>query len=75
MRKTKKRVWYRKVRGSYLPVNMIGWLTYVPFIMYLIFSAVVSVVESSSMLLAIMIIVPNWMAAGLILTYIATRKS
>lgn len=32
MSKKKNNAWFRKVRGSYLPNNLYGALTYIPFI-------------------------------------------
>lgn len=74
-KKLNEYVWFTKVRGSYLPANILGWLTYIPFIGYLVFSFIVSVDKTSSLLMAFLLIVPNWVAAGVVLTYIANRMS
>lgn len=73
--KLNEKRWFKPVRGSYLPESTAGWLTYIPFVGYLIFSSVVGVVKASSVFLAVLIVVPNWVAAGIVLTYIAIRKS
>jgi hypothetical protein len=73
--KAKSGAWFSPVRGSYLPVSAAGWWTYVPFIAYLIFSLVVGIRDTSSAAIAILFIVPNWVAAGIVMTYVANRKS
>jgi hypothetical protein len=67
--------WFKAVRGSYLPASAAGWLTYIPFIGYLVFSFVVGILKTSSVLVAIMVIVPNWVAATAVLTYVASKKT
>ena len=73
--KHKKNVWFKEVRGSYLPVSKAGWLTYIPFLAYLLFSAITGVKYTNSIAMAILFIVPNWVAATAIITYVAARKS
>jgi hypothetical protein len=67
--------WFKQVRGSYLPNSTIGWLTYIPFVSYLLLSLIVSVLKTSSILLAVIIAIPNWVAAATVLTCIAVRRS
>ena len=73
--KHKKGAWFVPVRGSYLPVSWQGWLTYVPFIAYLIFSMQVAKEVTSSVATAVLIIVPNWVAATIVMTWLARRTS
>lgn len=73
--KKHKDTWFIKVRGSYLPHNVIGWLTYIPFLAYLIFVGVIAVQEADSLLLATLFIIPNWAVATAVITYLATRHS
>lgn len=73
--KLKSGAWFIPVRGSYLPASTAGWLTYIPFVAYLIFTLVIGIHDTSSVFIAIMFIVPNWVAAAIVMTYIAARKS
>ncbi|HUC88321.1 MAG TPA: hypothetical protein VMR95_04195 [Candidatus Binatia bacterium] len=73
--KAKAGAWFVSVRGSYLPASSAGWWTYIPFIAYLIFALVVGIKETSSIAIAILFIVPNWVAAAVIMTYLASKKS
>lgn len=73
--KKHKSTWFIKVRGSYLPGNAIGWLTYIPFLAYLLFVGVVALNESESFLIATLFIVPNWVVAAIVMTYLAAHHS
>jgi hypothetical protein len=73
--KTKKKAWFVAVRGSYLPARSAGWWTYVPFLAYLIFTTIVGTRSTSSVAIAVLFIVPNWVAAAVVMTYIASRNS
>jgi hypothetical protein len=73
--KAKKGAWFVPVRGSYLPASAAGWWTYVPFVAYLLFSLIVALNYTTSRVTALLFIVPNWVAAAAIMTYIAARKS
>lgn len=73
--KAKKGAWFVKVRGSYLPASFMGWLTYIPYISYLGFSALAVVGRTNSAAVAVLLIVPNWVAATVVMTYIAARNS
>jgi len=67
--------WFIPIRGSYLPASAAGWWTYLPFVAYLIFSVIIGINDTSSAAVAILFIVPNWIAAAVVVTYIAARKS
>jgi uncharacterized MAPEG superfamily protein len=73
--KAKPGAWFVSVRGSYLPASSAGWWTYIPFVAYLIFTLIVGINDTSSSAVAILFIVPNWVAAAVVMTYIAARKS
>lgn len=73
--KIKKGAWFARVRGSYLPVSWQGWLTYIPFTAYLGYSLVVAFAYTGNNLKAVLWIVPNWVAAAVIMTWIAQRTS
>jgi hypothetical protein len=72
---TNSHAWFMAVRGSYLPANAAGWLSYVPFIAYIITSLVLAIHDTSSFGIAVLIVVPNWVAAAVIMTWVARRKS
>jgi len=74
-KKSKKDRWFKPVRGSYLPNNWKGWLTYLPFVAYLVFSAVYAWQAADNRSQAVLFIVPNWIAAALVITWIAKRTS
>jgi hypothetical protein len=52
-----------------------GWLTYLPFIGYLVFSFAASTIYTSSAVVAVLFVVPNWTAAGVVMTYIAAQNT
>jgi hypothetical protein len=63
------------VRGSYLPNNWLGWLSYLPFLAYLIFALVYGWQNTDTAARAILFIVPNWIAATVVMTWIAKHNS
>jgi hypothetical protein len=74
-KQNKKSKWFIKVRSSYLPNSGAGWLTYIPFIAYLTAVPFIAYTSTDSLPLTILITVPNWVAATIIMTYVATVKS
>jgi len=73
--KVRKGAWFVRVRGSYLPVSWQGWLTYIPYVAYLVYTIVVAFAYTGNTWKAILWIVPNAVAAGVIMTWIAKQKS
>ena len=73
--KVRKGAWFAKVRGSYLPVSWQGWLTYIPFIAYIIWPAMWVEGRSYPFSLAVFLVVPQWIVAGVVMTWVAARKS
>lgn len=71
----RKGAWFIRLRGSYLPVSWQGWLTYVPFTAYLVFAQLYGRWETNSIAQAILFIVPNYVAAAAVMTYVARLKS
>lgn len=67
--------WFIPLRGSYIPATWQGWLTYVPFIAYLAYSGIVGWRDTSSHDMAVLFIVPNWIAASGLMTWLAKWKS
>jgi hypothetical protein len=74
-KRTVTKAWFKPVRGSYLPNSGAGWLTYVPYVAYLVFSLVVGWRQTSSNELAVLFVVPNWIAATAVMTWVAARES
>lgn len=75
VQKSKKDRWFVPVRGSYLPNNWKGWLTYLPFMAYLVFSAFFAWQYASNNAQAVLLAVPNWIAATAVMTWLAKRTS
>lgn len=75
MNKNKKSNWFIKKRGSYLPNNEIGWLTYIPFLGYFLLTAFVSYRLSNSIFVIVLLVIPQWVAATIVMTWIAEHKS
>lgn len=67
--------WFVAVRGSYLPCSWQGWSTYVPFVAYLVFSLIASWQETGTIGRTLLLVVPNWVAAVAVLTWVAKRNS
>lgn len=74
-KKSKKAKWFVPVRGSYLPSSWQGWLTYLPFTAYLLFALYFGWQDTDSTAKAVLYIVPNWIAATAIMTWLAKRTS
>ena len=72
---TKRNAWFKAIRGSYLPASSAGWLTYIPFVGYLLLSLGVVIKEEHSLLSGVVLVAVNWIAAAAIMTYIAAHKS
>ena len=75
VKKTKKQKWFIPVRGSYLPNGWMGWVSYIPFTAYLIFAMVYGWRDTDTAAMAILFIVPNWIAAVAVMTWVAKRTS
>jgi hypothetical protein len=74
-KKSKKDKWFVPVRGSYLPNNWWGWLSYIPFMAYLVLAAVLGWHYTANNYEAILYVVPNWVAAAVVMTWVAKRTS
>ncbi len=88
--KARKGAWFVKVRGSYLPASGKGWLTYIPYIFFIIvgfgavFNSLLSCFTTYScgggtittiLLYDIIILIPYYVALIVIMHWIAKRKS
>jgi hypothetical protein len=74
-KKPKSKKMFIPVRGSYLPNNWAGALTYIPFLAYLIFALVYGWQQTDTTAQAILFIVPNWVAATVVMTWVARHTS
>lgn len=71
----KKGAWFAKFHGNYIPASWQGWLTYIPYIGFLI-ATMWYVADTSNYVYEIPIrIMPYWICAAVIMIYIARRKS
>jgi hypothetical protein len=66
---------FKSVRGSYLPIKLGGWLTYIPYIGYLVFSLKIISDQFVSMSLKIISVFAQWIVATLVMTVIAKNLS
>jgi hypothetical protein len=73
--KARKGAWFVAVRGSYLPWSWQGWLTYIPYSAYLVYTVIVAVNYTGNWYKAVLWIVPNWVAALVVMTWLAKRTS
>jgi hypothetical protein len=71
----KQTVWFKKVRGSYLPCSWQGALTYIPFLAFLVTSLVLTLRQQTSLAMAVLLIFPQWVAAAVVMTWLASRTS
>jgi hypothetical protein len=74
-KKSKRRRWFIPVRGSYLPNSPAGRLSYIPFTAYLVFALVFGWRDTDTTAQAVLFIVPNWIAAAVMMTWLAKRTS
>lgn len=75
MVKKKTTPWFVKVRGSYLPSSWQGWLTYIPFVAYLVFVLVDVTRDDLSAKQAFYVAFPQFVCVGIIMTWVAARTS
>lgn len=67
--------WFVKVRGSYLPNSWQAWLLYMPFTFFLVASLVVAIRLDASVGRVIYTVFPQWVAAAVVMTWVAAQKS
>jgi hypothetical protein len=75
MPKKKSKKWFIPVRGSYLPNSWQGWMLYVPFLAYLLWAVWAGFENTGSSSTAVLFILPNWIAAVVVMTWVAKRTS
>lgn len=67
--------WFIKTRGSYLPNSWQAWVLYVPFVGFLVSVLVAAVRTQHSVSDAVYMVFPQWVAAAVVMTWIAAQKS
>ena len=67
--------WFIKLRGSYLPCSWQGWSLYAVYTAYVLAVVAYVVVNNYDRLQAVFWVFPNWVAALIVMTWIAQRKS
>jgi hypothetical protein len=73
--KKNKLVWFKKVRGSYLPCSLIGWMLYVPFIMFLVATLYLSFKGGRTYAGQFYFIFPQYICALIVMHWLASRFS
>lgn len=71
---TKKQAWFKPVRGSYIPVHWKGWLTYIPYVVYLYLTYIL-LVPNRPVLNTILFLVPYWVVGVIVMHWVAKSKS
>lgn len=77
MKKTRKKngKWFIKVRGSYLPNSPAGWLTYIPYVGYVVGVTGLALHERYGFVTTALVLIPNWVAAAAIMELLAANHS
>ncbi|HSX53138.1 MAG TPA: hypothetical protein VLF90_02085 [Patescibacteria group bacterium] len=73
--KVRKGAWFIKVRGSYLPYSWQGWLSYIPFVGFLVWSIIWAFNTSQPVSQTALLLFPSWIAAAVVMTWLAARTS
>jgi hypothetical protein len=67
--------WFISVRGSYLPNNHYGWLSYLPYTTFLLISLIFTWRLNASEIIRIYLVVIQWAFAFLFMTLLAKNRS
>lgn len=67
--------WFVKLRGSYIPCSWQGWLTYIPYISFLVITFMIVNRHEHSASDVLFGIFPYWICAAIIMQWLAGRKS
>ena len=67
--------WFVNVQGSYLPVSWQAWALYIPFTIFLLTVLAAAIRTEHSVSDMFYAIFPQWVAAAVVMTWIAARKS
>ena len=75
MKKKQAKKWFIHVRGSYLPHSWEGWLSYIPFTAFLLTVLIAAIRTQHSVSDMFYMVFPQWVAAAVVMTWIAKQKS
>ncbi len=75
MSKKKSKKWFIKVRGSYLPNAWQGWLTYIPFVGYLVATLIYINNHHEDLAASVFFLLTQWIVAAVVMTWVAQRTS
>ena len=70
-----KQIWFKKVRGSYLPCSWQGWLLYIPFAAFLISVILIGFGNRYTVWEFLYAIFPYFVCAGVVMHWVASRFS
>ena len=70
-----KKKWFKKVRGSYLPIAREGWLSYIPYIVFVIAIYAYAMIYFGYSVASLLIILFGWIFAGVVMTWFASTHS
>lgn len=71
----KNKKWFIKIRGSYLPNTWQAWVLYIPFTGFLATVLMAAIRTQHSVSDMFYMIFPQWVAAAVVMTWIAKQKS
>lgn len=75
MTKKHHKKWFKKLRGSYIPISWQGWLTYIPYVSFLVITFIAVNRSESSVSDVIFGIFPYWICAAIVMQWLAGCKS
>ena len=75
MFKKSHKVWYVKIRGSYLPYSWQGWLLYVPFVLFLLATMVLALRGGRTNAGVVYFLFPQYISALVVMHWVASRFS
>lgn len=75
MPRRKQKAWFIKIRWSYLPNSLQGWLTYIPMLGFLTLVFVVIHHQNRSWLDTAILYLPYMVITGVVMTWLAAHKS
>lgn len=67
--------WFKKLRGSYIPSSWQGWLTYIPYVTFLVITFMAVNRQEHSASDVFFGIFPYWICAAIVMQWLAGRKS
>lgn len=70
----RQHAWFKPLRGSYIPIHWKGWLTYIPYALYL-FLTYAMLDRNRSPLDTVLFLVPYWVAGVIVMHWVAKQKS